>query len=238
MKQRVITIGLIIGCAVLLLANFLMNMGRDEEAPVIKIEDKKITYTEGDDYAALLEGVSATDNADGDITDKVFVEKIIPSKNGEAVVYYGVLDMSNNVGTATRKVTYHAGDGSSDETDEAKEDGQEDSQEAAGENQGTDPAVQAAETATAALNLQPDGARPVMALTSESTTIKVGEGFDPISVVAGAVDDKDSVETLYQHIHAEGEYNTQAPGSYQIHYYVSDSEGNTSDPHVFTLIVE
>lgn len=242
MKQRVITIGLIIGCAVLLLANFLMNMGRDEEAPVIKIEDKKITYTEGDDYAVLLEGVSATDNADGDITDKVFVEKIIPSENGEAVVYYGVLDMSNNVGTATRKVTYHAGDGSSDETDEAEEDEQEDGQEGSqgdtGENPGTDPAVQAAETATAALNLQPDGVRPVMALTAESTTIKAGEGFDLISVVAGAVDDKDSVETLYQHIHADGEYNTQIPGSYQIRYYVSDSEGNTSDPHMFTLVVE
>lgn len=234
MKQRVITFGLIVGCAVLLLVNFLMNIGRDEEAPVIKVEDKEITYTEGGDYADLLEGVSATDNSDGDITDQIFIEKIIPLGNDEAVVYYGVLDKSNNVGTATRKVAYQAGDGSVDETDVTAED----NQEGDGENQDVDPAVQAAEAATAALNLQPDGVRPVMALNAESATIKVGEGFDPIGVVAGAVDDKDSVEMLYQHIHAEGEYNTQVPGSYQIRYYVSDSEGNTSDPHIFTLIVE
>lgn len=238
MKQRVITMGLIVGCAVLLVVNFLTNIRRDKEPPVITVEEKEITYTEGDDYSELLEGVSAKDNADGDITDEIFIEKIVPISDEEAVVYYGVLDKSNNVGTATRKVTYHAGDGSSDEADVTEDDNPEENQGDAEANPEVDPAVQAAEEATQALNLQPDGARPVMALTAESTTIKVGEAFDPISVVAGAVDDKDSVETLYQHIHAEGEYNTQAPGAYQIRYYVSDSEGNTSDPHIFTLVVE
>ena len=77
-----------------------------------------------------------------------------------------------------------------------------------------------------------------MALVTESVKIRAGDTFDPISLVWGVVDDKDGADILYQHIHAEGEYNTQAPGTYEIRYYVSDSDGNTSDPQIITLTVE
>lgn len=235
MKQRVLTIGLMAGCVILLLISFMVYAGSDRKAPVITIEDGDVTYTEGDDYTELLEGVTAEDNSDGDITDKIFIEKIIPLSEEEAIVCYGVLDTSNNVGKATRTVAYHAGDIALDEDEEEDEDDVQDEDSA---EEDVDPAVLEAEANVAALNLQPDGARPVMALTAESVAIKAGETFDPVSVVAGAVDDADSVETLYQHIHAEGEYNTEVPGTYQIQYYVSDSDGNTSDPHIFTLVVE
>lgn len=238
MKQRLLALVLAAGCVVLGIIAFLVHVGQDRTPPKITIEEAEVTYAEGDDYGALLEGVSAKDNKDGDITDKVFIDKIVQTSEDTATVYYGVIDSSKNVGTAKRKVAYQAGDGTSEDSsgDTASEEGENPEENSADE--GVDPAVQAAEANVAALNLQPDGERPVMALTAEGASIKAGETFDPISVVAGAIDDKDSIETLYQHIHAEGEYNTQAPGAYEIRYYVSDSDGNTSDPHIFTLTVE
>ena len=88
------------------------------------------------------------------------------------------------------------------------------------------------------MELQPDGVRPAMALTTDQMTINVGDTFDPLSIVKGVVDDKDDTNTLYQNIHADGQYNLRARGTYEIRYYVTDSNGNASDPHLFTLTVQ
>ena len=69
-------------------------------------------------------------------------------------------------------------------------------------------------------------------------TFNVGDTFDPLSIVKGVVDDKDDTNTLYQNIHADGQYNLRARGTYEIRYYVTDSNGNASDPHLFTLTVQ
>ena len=69
-------------------------------------------------------------------------------------------------------------------------------------------------------------------------TIKAGQAFDPLSVVQGAVDDQDDTTELYQNIHADGTYDVKTRGTYEIRYYVTDSDGNASDPHIFTLTVE
>ena len=86
--------------------------------------------------------------------------------------------------------------------------------------------------------LQPDGARPALALTATETTIAVGTAFDPMSVVKDAVDDVDTKDSLYQRISANGTYDTSVPGTYTIQYFVTDSSGNTSDPQNFTLKVQ
>lgn len=54
--------------------------------------------------------VKAEDKEDGDLTKEVFVEKIVPVKDNKAIVYYGVLDKHQNVGTATKEVEYLTGD--------------------------------------------------------------------------------------------------------------------------------
>lgn len=228
MKQRMITLALAAGCIVLGVIAFFIHTGRDREAPEIKIEKEDITYTEGDDHEVLLKGVSAKDNKDGDLTKEVFIDKIVPIKDNQAIVCYGVMDSSRNVATASRKVHYIAKEAGAMEGDGGE-------LEAAKEEP---PAETPAEETPAEENLQPNGANPVMALTANEVTIRAGETFDPLSVVRGAADDVDDVNTLYQHIHAEGEYNTGVPGTYEIRYYVSDSDGNTSEPHIFTLTVE
>ena len=229
MKQRIIGLALAAGCIVLGVFAFFLYMGQDRKAPEISVKKMDITYNEGDNYDSLLKGVTAKDNIDGDLTDKVFVDKIVQTEDGKAVVYYGVMDSNNNVSTAKRKITYH----SNTQQDTKEEDEQEKETEPQEPAETDEP--QPAETEE---ELVPDGARPAIALVSDSTTITAGGQFDPMSMVKGAVDDKDDYDFLSRHIHADGDYNTAVPGTYTINYYVSDSEGNTSDVKTFTLTVQ
>lgn len=241
MKQRLIALMLAAGCIVLGVIAFLLYAGQDRKAPKIKVKEASITYTEGDNYDSLMEGISAKDNVDGDLSDEVFVDKIVPTENGQAIVYYGVMDSSRNVGTAKRKITYIMKDNEEEpvsaDAAEAEEDASKE-EEADQETEAKEEDTKNSAEKESEEELKPDGERPAMALTETKMTIKKGETFDPLSVVKNAVDDKDDRTTLYQHIHADGTYDTKKKGTYEIRYYVSDSDGNTSEPQIFTLKVE
>mgnify|MGYP001851974791 CR=1 FL=1 len=221
MKQRLVMLALAAGCLVLAVAGALVCLGQDRKAPEITVEDTEISYTEGGDYEELLEGVTAEDNIDGDLTDQVFVDKIIQTGEDTGIVYYGVMDKHHNVGTARRTITYHL----SENGDEAVTEQTEETEEADGEEEEAASQEQAAQTEPKEEEtLQPDGTRPALALTATETTIAVGTAFDPMSVVKDAVDDVDTKDSL--------------PGTYTIQYFVTDSSGNTSDPQNFTLKVQ
>lgn len=234
MKQRLLIFLLAAGCIAFGVIGFFAYAGQDGKAPEITVKKEKLTYREGDEYGSLLAGVSAKDNIDGDITDQVFVDKIIQTGKKSAVVYYGVMDQSNNVGTARRKVTFipHEGEPEEEQTSEAAET----------DNTAAETDNAAAEAPTAPEEdpgeLKPDGARPAMRLNSMEQTIKKGESFDLLGVVKDVVDDKDDRNTLYQHIHADGTYDIKTAGTYKIRYYVTDSNGNASEVQEFTLTVE
>ena len=107
MNQRVVTGLLTAGCIALAGAGYMTYKNQDHTAPEIKVDQsKKIAYTEGEDYGKLLEGVTAQDDKDGDLTSEVFVEKVVPVSKKKAVVYYGVTDKAKNVGTASQEVIY------------------------------------------------------------------------------------------------------------------------------------
>ena len=102
MNQRVVTGLLTAGCIALAGAGYMTYKNQDRTAPEIKVDQsEKIAYTEGEDYGKLLEGVTAQDDKDGDLTSEVFVEKVVPVSKKKAAVYYGVTDKAKNVGTAT-----------------------------------------------------------------------------------------------------------------------------------------
>lgn len=87
---------LIAVCAVLYLRT-------DRTAPEIEFFASEAVYTEGMDTSGLLDGVRAYDRADGDITERVVIEKITADREaGSAVVYYAVSDYSGNVAKASR----------------------------------------------------------------------------------------------------------------------------------------
>ena len=228
MNQRVVTGLLTAGCIALAGAGYMTYKNQDRTAPEMKVDQsKKIAYTEGEDYGKLLEGVTAQDNKDGDLTSEVFVEKVVPVSKKKAVVYYGVTDKAKNVGTARREVTYQT----AEDSDAAEETAQD---AAAADEQSID--EQSIDQQSAAL--QPNGTRPAMKLAEETKTIARGTSFNALNEVTDAVDDKDDRDTLFRGLHIDGNYNVNQAGTYTLQYYVQDSDGNTSDPITFTLTVQ
>lgn len=87
---------LIVTCVVLLLS-------RDRKAPVISFSENNLIYYSGVDNEKLLQGVTAMDAKDGDVSDRIVVEKIVQNKNeNRAVVYYAVTDLDGNAAKASR----------------------------------------------------------------------------------------------------------------------------------------
>ena len=228
MNQRMVTGLLTAGCIALAGAGYMTYKNQDRTAPEIKVDQsKKIAYTEGEDYGKLLEGVTAQDEKDGDLTNEVFVEKVVPVSKKKAVVYYGVTDKAKNVGTARREVTYQT----AEDSDAAEETAQD---AAAADEQSID--EQSIDQQSAAL--QANGTRPAMKLAEETKTIARGTSFNALNEVTDAVDDKDDRDTLFRGLHIDGNYNVNQAGTYTLQYYVQDSDGNTSDPITFTLTVQ
>lgn len=92
----VLNIILIVTCVVLLL-------GRDRKAPVISFSENDLIYYSGIDNEKLLQGVAAMDAKNGDVSDRIVVEKIVQNKNeNRAVVYYAVTDLDGNAAKASR----------------------------------------------------------------------------------------------------------------------------------------
>lgn len=260
MNQRVVTGLLTAGCIALAGAGYMTYKNQDRTAPEIKVDQsEKIAYTEGEDYGKLLEGVTAQDDKDGDLTSEVFVEKVVPVSKKKAVVYYGVTDKAKNVGTASREVTYQA----AEDTDAAEETVQDTASEdttqktdeksekktkkkskkakakkTAEEKKAEETAQDAAAADQQSGVLQPNGTRPAMKLAEEAKTIARGTSFNALNEVTDAVDDKDDRDTLFRGLHIDGNYNVNQAGTYTLQYYVQDSDGNTSDPITFTLTVQ
>ena len=123
MKHRGLALALAGGCVILGIIAVFLQLSQDTTPPEIKIEERDITYTEGDSYEGLLEGVSASDKADGDLTSEVFVNKIVLTDEHAAVVYYGVMDESNNVGMARRRVNYRTAQEKEQRTERFRQEG-------------------------------------------------------------------------------------------------------------------
>ena len=89
-----------------MITGILGYVSKDRKAPKITVADVDITYTKGDPESKLMVGLSAVDDKDGDLSDNIFIEKIIVTGTDTAVVYYGVEDSSKNATIASRTITY------------------------------------------------------------------------------------------------------------------------------------
>lgn len=86
---------------------FRYESNLDEVAPVINCDSEAIEVSVEDSEEILLEGVTASDNKDGDLTNQVIVENIGPfMSDGSREITYVVCDSSNNTGRASRTLTY------------------------------------------------------------------------------------------------------------------------------------
>lgn len=104
MDKRKLTITLAIICAVGLIASVIIYLNKDRTEPVIEYTGE-VTYKEGEDTSKLLEGVTAIDNKDGDVSDTLMIESIYTSDNTAKIVYCAY-DSSYNVAKLQRIVPF------------------------------------------------------------------------------------------------------------------------------------
>lgn len=110
MKKRmtILTLVLILGCLAAFFGyRVLARMRADLKAPEIILEDICPEISVFDPASALLQGISARDDVDGDVTASVLVEKTaLLDSTGRISVTYAAFDRAGNVSKATREAKY------------------------------------------------------------------------------------------------------------------------------------
>lgn len=82
---------------------------QDTEPPVLQAGSDILNVSIADDESKLLMDVTAKDNRDGDISDRIIIEKIEKKEGGkvnEFLVTYVAFDQASNVGYLTRDLIY------------------------------------------------------------------------------------------------------------------------------------
>lgn len=90
------------------LAVFLSEkINTDKTIPVITVEEEVVEVSLKATDEEILKGVTAHDEKDGDLTDKIIIESISRfTEKGVSKVTYAVCDSNNNVAKATRKIRF------------------------------------------------------------------------------------------------------------------------------------
>ena len=233
---------------VLLVVCLVLYLGKDRKGPEIFFdEEKQIEYTEGMDKELLLEGVTAVDEKDGDVSDSLLVEKVAGTNGKEVIVTYVARDGANNVGKASRaftvvgsyggrdilpveEETFETGDmpgteGATETETESDEEGSSGEEEGQDENQG--------EGNNVGEQADPN---PVLVLNAEMIETKKGVAPNWNEVIETMSDDKDDYNTLYNNLKLEGQVKLNEEGEYPVTLYTVDTDGNRSD--VRNLVVK
>lgn len=233
---------------VLLVVCLVLYLGKDRKGPEIFFdEEKQIEYTEGMDEALLLEGITAVDEKDGDVSDSLLVEKVAGTNGKEVIVTYVARDGANNVGKASRaftvagsyggrdilpveEETFETGDmpGTEEATETetgSNEEGSSGEEEGQGENQGE-----------GNNEGEPVGPNPILVLNADMIETKKGVAPNWNEVIETMSDDKDDYNTLYNNLKLEGQVKLNEEGEYPVTLYTVDMDGNRSE--VRNLVVK
>lgn len=104
MKQdKIVTVILAIANIFLIILCVIFLMRSDKDAPEFEFQETEIVYRSGMDVAKLLEGITSYDKTDGDVSQRIVLEKIIEDEEEKTVVvYYAVSDKAGNVAKCSR----------------------------------------------------------------------------------------------------------------------------------------
>ena len=235
-------------------AVIVVRFMNDRTGPVVTVKSD-LTYHNGITEEELLDGVTARDNKDGDVSDSLRVTAIYPGENdGQAVVVYMAKDSHNNVTKYIRILDVEAGaavdsigkvptdtetetESAEPETEAAEQPETEAAEQPETEAAAADPETAARESAEADIAaLAP--AAPVLRLKQYTVTIPVGSTFNQLSYIENVTDDKDTREMLYRQIMIEGSVNPAAAGTYELIYWAKDTDGNSSNRAKLTVTVQ
>lgn len=235
MMKRLVSVFMWLACVILAAVTVLIFVSADRTAPLIFFPNEDTVYTLGEDTDSLLEGVTARDEKDGDVTDSLVIERI--HQEGDKVfVTYVARDKNNNISKAQREVS--CGEVKSAGTEPENADNADNADE------GSEPEeseTASAEEPTEEPQTEPQAAvpgGPVITLTQYELTIAVGEQINPLLYVADITDDKDDRESLWRNIQISGNFDPNTPGVYTQVFYLYDSDRNRSNEAVLTITVQ
>ncbi len=81
----------------------MLYLRQDREKPELSFQENGLTYTQQTQQSELLQGITAYDGTDGDVTGRIVIEKIVENReDSSVVVFYAVSDMAGNVTKASR----------------------------------------------------------------------------------------------------------------------------------------
>ena len=102
-RGSILTIILFLGSAAWIAVGAFLWVKADRKAPEIIFFESELRYEPWMQTEELMTAVSAYDDRDGDVSDRIVVEKIVENRNESAVVvYYAVSDTAGNVTKASR----------------------------------------------------------------------------------------------------------------------------------------
>ena len=263
-KRIVFIIG---GIDIVLLAVCLfLYLGKDRTPPVISFGENPVSYEEGMDEELLLQGVTAVDEKDGDVSDSLLVEKIAGTNGKEVIVTYVARDSANNVGKASRmftttgsneeadvlpvmgegleegKGTEESGMSESETEDEGESssEAEEDRDEEEGDDaNGENTVDNGRQEKQGERGEEPQaGPNPVLVMNGDVVNTKMGTAPNWGQVIAAMSDDKDDYNTLYNNLKLEGHVDLNAAGEYPVRLYTVDSDGNRSEVRNLVVKVE
>lgn len=240
------------------------RVGADKTGPEIRYGNESLVYHEGMSDSELLEGVTAFDEKDGDVTDSLAVESAYPVEDGQVVVVYVAKDKSNNITKSKQFYAYDAAASADAENEEVPDeelaaDGANETEaggtpsletEAPSDTDSTENLTEPSDAGAAsseeeqirqeqeAQAEQMPAGSPRIYLTEYVVKVPVGTTVDRLSYVKEITDDSDNVYDLWTKIQITGTLDTMTAGNYECTYYVVDSQGNTSNQAVLQFIVE
>ncbi len=233
----------------------------DQEGPEITFGENEIVYRAGMDFSELLEGVSAEDDVEGDVTDSLAVESVYPVDEETALAVYVAKDSKNNVTKVKKEIAYEAGQDeeasdqseSEEETDAEADTSAEESissEETGAEETDLTPTPEVTPTQTAlseedqareeqeALAEAMPAQSPRLYLTDYIIHVNRGEPVNKLDYVKEIQDNDDNISELWHYIRVEGNLDVNVAGTYELSYYVTDTNGNTSNVALLKVIVE
>lgn len=239
----------------------------DKTGPEINFSNQGFVYKDGMSDAELLQGVTAFDEKDGNVSDSLAVESVYPVDDDNVYITYVAKDNSNNISKLKQLVAYEKVMEEAGEIQpEAEQPVEETADDESGAGNTSDMTSDASDMENPDLTapsesmdgVSSDGSSeaeqaraeqetvaeqmplqsPRIYLTDYVVKVPVGTSVDRLSYVKEITDDSDNVYDLWTKIQITGTLDVFTAGTYECTYYVVDSDGNISNQAVLKYIVE
>lgn len=232
MKKNKIAVVIVMALALIVLITSMILLSKDRKGPVITIPSD-IKYVDGMSHESLLEGVSAYDDKDKDVSDSLIVKSVIVLSDRQSVkITFAASDSQNNITEKSITLDYEqiieseSKDGNMEETKETQETQTETDAPSDTEPSESEVVTQYPEETTPVETITPES--PVLYLTKIEDTLKVGADVKWLQYVSDITDDKDDRNTLFKSIRIDDYPDMNTPGDYDMKFYCRDTDGNFS----------